>query len=171
MFWILARILLFLGTHSDSAIFRFSHWLDLFPELTRTIFRYSQGFHFFFVLTRILPFLGSHIDWTLFPNSPEQFFDTHPNSFSILPRILLFLGTHPGSDIFRYSHWLDPFPVLTRTVSRYSHGFYFFFVLTRILPFLGTHIDWTLFQNSPEQFFDTGTDSTFSWYSLGFCHF
>ena len=36
-----------------------------------------------------------------------------------------------------------------------SHGFYFFLVLTPILPFFGTHIDWTLFRYSPEQFFDT----------------
>ena len=43
-----------------------------------------------------------------------------------------------------------------------TFGFYFFLILTRILPFLGTLIDWTLSRYSPEQFFDTRTDSTFS---------
>ena len=131
-FSILARITLFPGTHPDSAIFWYSHLLDPFPVLTRIVFGYSNGFYFFLVLTRILPFLGSHIDWTLFPNSPEQFFDTrtdstfswyspgfclfsvltligpfsgtHPNRFWILAWILLFPGTHPDSAIFRYSH-------------------------------------------------------------------
>ena len=93
---------------------------------------------------------------------------THQNSFSILARIQLFPGIHPDSAIFWYSHWLDPFPVLTRTGFGYWHGFYFFLVLTRILPFFCTRIDWTLFRYSPEQFFDNRRDSSFSRYSHGF---
>ena len=151
--------------------------MDPFQVLTRTVARYSYGFQFFLVVTRILPFLGTRIDWTLSRYSPEQLLDfrtdstfswyslgfclfsvltligpfsgTHPNSFWILAQILLFPGTHPDSFVLRYSHWLDRFPVLTRTGFGYSHGFYILLVLTRFLPFFGSHIDWTLFPNSP----------------------
>ena len=173
--------------------------MDPFSVPIRTVFRYSHRFYFFLVLPWILPFFGAHIDWTLFWYSSEQFFDTrtdstfslyspgffhfsvhsligpfsstHPNSFSIRARILPFPGARTDSTNFRYAHLLDTFPVLIRTVIRYSHEFYFFLVLIRILPFFATHIDWTLLRYSPEQVLDTGMDSTFSWYSLGFCHF
>ena len=135
------------------------------------------------VLTRILPFLGTHIDWTLFQNSPEQFFDTrtdstfswyspgfchflvltligpfsgtYPNCFWILARILLFPGTHPDSAIFRYSHSFKPFSVLARTIFRHTLGFYLFPVLARILSSFDTQIDSTLLRYLPKQFFDT----------------
>ena len=162
-FSILARIILFHGTHQDSSIFRCSHWLDPFLVPTWTVFRYSHRFYLFPVLARIRPFFGIHIDWTLFHYPSEQFFDTrtdytfswyspgffhfsvltligtfsgtHLNSFSILARILPFPGTCKDSTIFRYSH------------------------------------DWTLFLYSFEQFFDTRTDSTFFLYSPRFFHF
>ena len=89
----------------------------------------------------------------LFRFSPEQFFDTRTDS-----------------TIFRYSHWLDPFPVLNRIVLPYSHGFYHVRVLARILPFFWTSTDLTLFQFLPEQLFDTRTDSTFSRHSPVFYH-
>ena len=99
------------------------------------------------------------------------FSGTHPNKFSILALILPFAGTRTNSTIFLYSHWFDPFSVLTRTGFGYWQRFYFFLVLTPILSFLGTHIDWTVFRYSPEQVLETRMDSTFSSYSLGFCHF
>ena len=64
--------------------------------------------------------------------------------------ILAFPSTRPHSTIFLYSHWFDPFPVLSGTVYRYSHGFsfslyspifYHFLVLTYIRPFIGTRRD------------------------------
>ena len=109
---------MFLDTHTDSTIFRYSHWFHPFPVLARIIFRYphifslyrySPGFYHFSVLTLIRPFFG-----------------TRPDSFSILARILLFSSTRPDFTIFRYSHWLDLFSVLARIVFRYSHGFSFF---------------------------------------------
>ena len=118
------------------------------------MFEYSPRFYHFSELALIWPFFGSH-----------------PNSFSILARILPFPGTRSYSTIFRYSHWLDPFPVLNWIVLRYSHGFYHVRVLARILPFFGTSTHWNLFRFSPEQFFDTRTDSTFSRDSPVFYHF
>ena len=61
--------------------------------------------------------------------------------------------------------------MLTRTVFRYSHVFYLFPLLARILSFFGTHINGTLFRNSPEQFSDTRTNSAFSRYSHEFDYF
>ena len=97
--------------------------------------------------------------------------DIRPHSFLILARFLPFPGTRLNSTIFRYSHWFDPFSVLTRIVFRYSHGFYLFPVLARILPFFVTHTDSTFFRYSFGQFFGTRSDSTFSRYSPGFYHF
>ena len=73
----------------------------------------------------------------------RPFFGTRRESFSILVMILPFRGTRPDSTNFWYSQWFDPFPVLVGNVFRYS----------------------------PEQFFDTQTDSTFSRYSPGFYYF
>ena len=61
--------------------------------------------------------------------------------------------------------------MLTRTVFRYSHGFYRFPVLPRNLPFFDTQTDSTRFRYSPGQFFETSKDSTFSRYSPEFYHF
>ena len=44
-------------------------------------------------------------------------------------------------------------------------------MLARILPFSGTHTDFTIFRNSSGEFFNSGTESTFSRYSPGFYHF
>ena len=129
-----------------------------------TFSRYSPGFYHFSVLTQIRPFSG-----------------TRRESFSILARILPFPGPRPYSTIFRYSHRFDLFSVLhlegfsifarilifrdTRPDScnfQYSHRFDPFPVLTRILQFFGTHTDSTLFHYSPEQLFDTRTNSAFS---------
>ena len=62
-FSVLARILPFPGTRSDSTIFRYLlgstifqywHWFYLFPVLAPTVFWYSHGFYLFPVLARIL---------------------------------------------------------------------------------------------------------------------
>ena len=129
--------------------------LPIFDTRTDSTFsRYSLEFYQFSVLTLIGPFFG-----------------IQPNCFSILVRILPFPVNLPDSTIFRYSHWLDPFPVLTRKVFPYSYGFYNLPVLARILQCFGTHTDWSLFRYSPSEFFDTRTDSTFDRYSPGFYHF
>ena len=97
----------------------------------------------------------------------RPFSGTRRDKFLILARILPFHGICPYSTIFRYSHRFDPFPVLTGTVFRYSYGFYLFPVLAQILPFFDTHTDSTLFWYSLGQFFETRHDSTFGRYSLG----
>ena len=86
-------------------------------------------------------------------------------------RILPFPGSCPDSTIFRYSHRFYPFWILVQTVFLYSNGFYLFPVLTPILPIFGIHTVSTFFRNSPGQFFNSGTDSTFSRYSPGIYNF
>ena len=73
--------------------------------------------------------------------------------------------------MINYLYYFRPFPVLVGTIFRYSHGLYFFPVLTRILRIFDTHTDSTLFGYSPGQFFYTRTDPTFSRYLPGFYHF
>ena len=127
-FWVLARILPFPGTRLDSTIFRYSHNLDPFPVLVRTVFGYSHEFYIFLyssacynfsVLPQIRPFSGIGLE-----------------SLLTLARILPFPGTRPDSTIFRYSHRFDPFPVLVGIAFGY---------FARILPFLGTRPDSTIF--------------------------
>ena len=151
---LLARILIFFGTHTDSTIFRYSPRQVVDSRTDSTICRCSFGFYHFSVLTLI-----------------RRFSDIRRHKLSILARILPFPGTRPDSTIFPYSHCIDPFPVLVGRIFQYLHGFYLFPVLIRILPFFGTHTHSTLFQYSPGHFFDTRTDSTFSRYSPRFYHF
>ena len=162
-FSIVARILSFLGTCPDSTIFRYSHWIYPFSKLVQTVFQYwhgstfspyAPGLYHFQVLALILPFS-----------------DTRPESFSLLARIVHFPDIRPDSTIVWYSQWCYPFPILVRTVFRYSHGFYLFSVLAQIVPISGTHTDSTLFRNSSGQFFNSGTDSTFSRNSPELYHF
>ena len=135
LFPVLARILPFFGTHTnstlfryslgqifdtrtdstffgyltrpDSSFFRYSHRFDPFSVLVGTIFLYLHGFYLFLVFSPILPFLSTHTDSTLFRYSPWTFFDTSTDS----------------------------------TFWRYSPGFYHFSVLTLIRPFSGTRRD------------------------------
>ena len=141
LFLVLAWILPFFGTHTDSNIFR--HSSGQFFD-TRRIYLFP-------VLIEILPLFGTRLD-----------------NFSILAQILPFPSTGPDSTIFRYSHRFDLFPVLAGTVFRYSQEFYIFPIVARILPFFGTHTDLTLFRYSPEQLFDTRRNSTSSPYSPRF---
>ena len=194
---VLARILPFPSTSSDSNIFRSSHLLYHFP-----------------VLTWILQFLRTPTDSTLFRYSPRQFFSSHTDStftwyspdsiifryshgfyhFSVLARIVSFPGTRPDSTFFgylpgfyqfRYSHWLYPFPVLTLTgfryspnsiIFRYSTRVYHFYVLSWILPYFGIRPDsFSVFARILPLpgtrpillFFGTHTDSTIFRYSPG----
>ena len=113
-FSILVRIIPFPGTRPDSTIFLYSHRFDPFPVIAGTVFRYSYGFYLFPVLARILPFFCTHTDSTFSGNRGK--------SFSILVPILAFPDTRPDSTIFQYSYIIDHFPVLVKTVFRYSHG-------------------------------------------------
>ena len=170
LFPVLARILSFSGTDSDSTIFRYSFGQFFGTRRDSTFSRYSPGFYHFPVLTLILPFFGTRSD-----------------SFSVLARILPFPGTDPDSAIFRYwfgqffdnrtdsslsryspgfYHFLVltlilHFSVLVRTVFRYAQGFYLFPVLARILSFSGTDPYSAIFRYSFGQSFGTRTDSTF----------
>ena len=107
------------------------------------------------------------------------------------------MGTHTDSTLFRNSSGQFFNSGTDSTFSRYSQGFYHFLVLTLILPFFETrpdrfsivaqilpfpvtrpdstifssHIDSALFRNLYGQFFNSGTDSTFSQYSPLFYHF
>ena len=143
---ILARILFFPGTRTDSIFSRYSPGFYLFPLL--------GWFCHFSVLTQIRPYSG-----------------ICPDSFSILARILRFPATRPNTAIFWYSHRFDRFPILVGYVFRYSHGFHLYPVLARILLIFGTRKDSTIFRYSSGQFFDTRTDSTFSRYLPEYCHF
>ena len=87
LFLILAQILRFSDTHTDSTIFRYSSGQFFGSGTDSTFSGYSPEFYHFSVLTLILPF-----------------FDTRPDSFSIVARILPFPCTRPDSTIFRYSH-------------------------------------------------------------------
>ena len=89
---ILARIPPFSGSHTDSALFRYSSGQFFGSGTDSTFSWYSPGFYHFPVLTLILPFS-----------------DTRPDSFSVVARILPFPGTRPNSTIFRYSHLFYPF--------------------------------------------------------------
>ena len=106
----IARILPFPGTDRDSVIFRYSHRFDHFPVLPGTVFRHTHRFYLFPVLTRMMPF------WVV--TQIRAFSGTPKDSFSTLTQILHFPGTDLDSGIFRYSHRLDPFPVLPGTVIR-----------------------------------------------------
>ena len=150
----LARILPFFDTHSNSTLFRYSQGQVFITGMDITFFGNSHGFYLFSVLTLIQPI--SDIRW---------------DKFWILARILHFSDTRPDAFIFRYSHSFDHFPVLVRTIFRYSHGFYLFPILAQILPFFGTHTNSTIFRYSLGQLFDTRTDSTFFGYSPGLYHF
>ena len=97
----LARILPFPRIDPDSAIFRYSHRIDLFPVLAETLFRHSHGFYLFPVLTRIMSFFGT--------KKFQPFSATPRESFSTLAWILPFLRTDPDSAIFRYLHRFDLF--------------------------------------------------------------
>ena len=111
----------FPGTHTDWTLFRYSTEQFYDTRTDSTIFP---------VLAWILPFFGTRTDWTLFRFSPEQFFDTRTDStFSRHSPVFYHFSELPVN---------GPFSVLTRTIFRYSHGFYLFQVLARILPFFGT---------------------------------
>ena len=133
LFPVVARILPFFGTHTDSTLFWYYPGQFFDTRTDSTFSRYSPGIYHFSVFTQI-----------------RTFFGTRRDSFSIPVPILPFPGTHSDSAIFRYSHRFDPFrysPRLffdTRTDStfcRYSPGFYHFSVLTQIRPFSGTRQD------------------------------
>ena len=81
-FLVLARILAFSGTDTDSTIFPYSWGLFFGTRTDSTFSRYSPGFYRFQLLTLILPFFG-----------------TRRHSFSLLARILPFPGTRPDSTI------------------------------------------------------------------------
>ena len=94
-FSVLARILPFPDTLSDSTIFWSSHRVFPFSVLAEEFFdtctystfsQYLLGFYHVSLLTLIRPFSG-----------------TRPDSFSILTRILPFFVTHTDSTRFRYS--------------------------------------------------------------------
>ena len=83
LFPVLARILPFSGTDTDSTIFRYSSGQFFGTRKDSTFSRYSSGFYRFQVLTLILPFFGTRWD-----------------SFSVLARILAFSGPDTDSTIF-----------------------------------------------------------------------
>ena len=157
-FPVLAQILQFFGTRTDSTIFRYSPGQFFDTHRDSTFSRYSLGFHHILVVTQIRPF-----SCTLRDNFSilVGFFYLFP----VLARILLFFGTHTDSALLRYSpaQFFD-----TRTVSIfswYTPAFYHFSViklirpfsrghrdnfsiLAHILPFPGSRPDSTTFRNS-----------------------
>ena len=157
LFPVLARILPFFGTHTDSTLFGYSPG-QFFDTRTDSIFsRYSPGFYHFSVHTQIRHFSVNRGD-----------------SFSILVPILAFPDTRPDCTIFRYSHRFDLFRyswgqlLVTRTdstFSRYSPGFNHFPVLTLILPFFETLPDSFLVLALILPFPGTRPDSTIFRYS------
>ena len=153
LFPVLARILQFCGSHTDSTILGKLFGQFFGTRSDSTFSRYSHGFYNFAVLTMILPFFNTRRNvfhslhgFYLCQCSPEfyhfalltlilQFFGIRTDSFLALARILRFPGTRPDSSIF------------------------------------GTQADSTTFRYSSGQFFRTRTDSTFSRYSLKFYNF
>ena len=131
IFPVLARILPFLGTHTDCTLFRYSSQqffgthndCTLFRYsfrqflVTRThsnFFRYLPAFYHFWVLTQIVPSSDTRTDSTFSRYSPGFYnfwvlrqivpsSDTRPDTFSVLARKLTFLGSRPDSIIFGYS--------------------------------------------------------------------
>ncbi|KAL6327002.1 hypothetical protein AAG906_012686 [Vitis piasezkii] len=105
-------------------------------------FGYSPDSTFSQVFSRIPTFFGTHTDSTLFRYSSGQFFDTQMDS--------TFSGTL-DSNIFRYSHRFDLFPVLVGKVFDTFGRFYLF----RCLPYS------TILMRSSTLF-------TFRWESFGY---
>ena len=122
-FPVLARILLFFGTHTDSTIFRYSRGEFFDTRWDSTFSRCAPGFYHFLVLTQIRPFSSTRRDsffytwrdstfsrylpgfyhlWVLTLIRP--FSGIHWDKFSILARNLPFAGTRPDSTIYQYSH-------------------------------------------------------------------
>ena len=163
--------------------------------------RYSPGSHLsdtrpdptFSVLAWILPFFGTHPNFTFLVlariphyrySSGFPFSDTHQDfTFPVLTQILPF-PVLAWISIFWHSPGFYHFPVLTRTLLRYSPGSHItgtrtespFPVLTRILPSrysLGFYLFWYspgfLFSGTrPDStIFGTRPDSTISRYSPG----
>ena len=134
-----------------------------------TFSRYSPGFYYFWVSTQIVPYSDTRPDTFSVLARFLTFPGTRPIStifgyshrlyplpilvrilfryshgfylFPVIARILLFLGEHTDCTLFRYSSG-DFFG--TRTISnfsRYSPGFYNFWVLTQIVPSSDTRPD------------------------------
>ena len=137
LFPVLARILPFLGTHTDCTLFRYSSRQFFGTRTDSTFSRYSPLFYHFWVLTQIVTssdtpsvqFFGTRTGSTFSRYWPGLYHfsaltlivassDTRPDSFSVLGRILPFPGTRPDSTIFRYSRWLYPLLILVRTIFR-----------------------------------------------------
>ena len=122
LFSVLARILPFVGTHTDCTLFRYSSGQFFGTGMDSYFSRYSLVFYHFWVPTLIVPF---------FRYSSRQFF-----------------GTHPDSNFSRYSPAFYHICVLTHIVPFSDTRLDTFSVLARILPFVGTHTDCTLFRYS-----------------------
>ena len=165
----LARILPFPGTHPDLSpvLARIPHFwhspgFHPFSILTQTLLRYSRGFHLFgtrpnfyffgtcpdsalFLYSLGFYFLGTRPNSTFSGTRPDPpFSGTRPDPFLVLARI------HPSPVLA----WIPHFPILIRTLLRYSPKFHIsdthrilpFLVLTRIQPFpmLAQTLLWSL---------------------------
>ena len=147
LFPVLARILAFSSTDTDSTIFwfswgqffgtrmnftfsRYSPGFYRFPVLVGTVFRCSHGCYLFPVLARILAFSDLDNDSTIYCYSSGMFF-----------------GTRPDSTFSRYSTGFYRFQLLTLILPFFGTRRHSFSVLARILLFPGTLPDFTVFRS------------------------
>ena len=115
LFPVLARILPFFGTHTDSTLFQYVPGQCFITRTDSTFSGYSLRIYYFSVLIVILPIFGAQRD-----------------CFSILARILPFPGTRPEFYHFSVLTLIRPFSG-TRPDS--------FSILTLNQPFCGTRPD------------------------------